>query len=320
VAEAFGALLAQSEPIEIVISDDGSRDGTYELLRQLVASASPHDRHIIRLLPGTPNRGLATSLNRAVEASNGELLMICAGDDVSKPERAAVLAARFAASPETMLLASAAEELGAGTITTRTSWLPGGVDQDVDASALPSAGDAWVLGATAAVRRAVFDRFGPLDARVVQEDNVLPLRALALGRLGVLAAPLVAYRRVAGSLTARTRKPAEPDRDNVRDWAARTLPGREGVLAEIERLLHRLDAPAGSGIRPHFLRRAELERAHVAALRLLSRRASPGDVLRLVRGLLSPARAVRLRSAGALGLRLSPRLHARTLALYRKLG
>ncbi len=53
----------------------------------------------------------------------------------------------------------------------------------------------WLYGCTQAFHRKVFEVFGPMDERVVHEDEVIPFRGLLLGTIGYIAEPLVYYRR-----------------------------------------------------------------------------------------------------------------------------
>src|SRR3954465_11256485 len=86
VADAIAAALAQTcSPLEIVISDDASDDGTWQAIEQAVEGyAGPH-RLVLNRNP--VNLGIGAHLNRMVGLSTGELLFIAAGDDISLPAR-----------------------------------------------------------------------------------------------------------------------------------------------------------------------------------------------------------------------------------------
>ena len=61
--------------IELIVLDDGSTDGSYEIAEQLKLK---FDFKLIK----QDNRGLAATLNRAIiEFSNGDYVAICASDD-----------------------------------------------------------------------------------------------------------------------------------------------------------------------------------------------------------------------------------------------
>jgi len=83
LAAQMESLLAQSYPqIEIVVSDDGSTDGTRELL---AAYARQHPR--IRVLEVNGNLGFNRNFARCFAACRGELISPCDQDDIWHPEK-----------------------------------------------------------------------------------------------------------------------------------------------------------------------------------------------------------------------------------------
>jgi hypothetical protein len=94
--------------------------------------------------------------------------------------------------------------------------------------------DAYASGATLAVRRAVFEAFGPLDPGVY-EDVVLPFRASLLGDTVYIDEPLVRFRRHAASLTADMDRFASMDayRDRLYWGIERARKGAQSRLEDI---------------------------------------------------------------------------------------
>lgn len=70
------------EDWEFIICDDGSTDGTIDLLK----SIAHYDNRII-LLKNKKNIGLASTLNRCIDASRGEYIARMDDDDFSYPDR-----------------------------------------------------------------------------------------------------------------------------------------------------------------------------------------------------------------------------------------
>ena len=68
--------------LEFIICEDGSSDNTYELLSNFAET----DRRI-KLLRNETNLGLAASLNKCIEVSEGEYIARHDCDDISAPER-----------------------------------------------------------------------------------------------------------------------------------------------------------------------------------------------------------------------------------------
>jgi hypothetical protein len=79
------SILRQSyAPIELLIADDGSDDGTFELLRQRYA---PDPR--VRLFRSERNQGTYNARNLLIEQARGELITFQDADDLSLPCRLA---------------------------------------------------------------------------------------------------------------------------------------------------------------------------------------------------------------------------------------
>jgi glycosyltransferase involved in cell wall biosynthesis len=84
LGEAVDSVLAQSfEDFELIISDDGSSDGTPELAHALQA----RDPARIRVIRGDTNQGKPFALNRALAARRGELIAWLDGDDIMAPRK-----------------------------------------------------------------------------------------------------------------------------------------------------------------------------------------------------------------------------------------
>jgi glycosyltransferase involved in cell wall biosynthesis len=124
VGRAVESILAQTlEDWELVVVDDGSRDGTAD-----VVAAYGDER--IRVLREAA-RGLPGALNRGIGAARAPLVARQDADDVSLPERLA-RQARFLEEHEDVAVVGAAwRELGPDgrPVTPRTRFVPGRLDE-----------------------------------------------------------------------------------------------------------------------------------------------------------------------------------------------
>ena len=82
LADAAGSVLAQTcGDFEFIIIDDGSDDGSLEILQELARSDNR-----IRLI-SRPNTGYARALNESLEYARGEFVARMDADDISMPQR-----------------------------------------------------------------------------------------------------------------------------------------------------------------------------------------------------------------------------------------
>lgn len=89
LGEALDSILAQKHrPIEVVVVDDGSTDGTSD-----VATSYPNEVRCIR----QENGGPAAALNRGIKEARGEFVSFLAADDLWHEEKLALQMAEFAA-------------------------------------------------------------------------------------------------------------------------------------------------------------------------------------------------------------------------------
>jgi glycosyltransferase involved in cell wall biosynthesis len=101
VAEALASILNQTlQDWELVVIDDGSRDGTQEVVRKFA------DRRI-RLVPGQTNRGLPARLNEIVRQSRSVFFARMDGDDIAYPDRLLRQVEFLQRQPEVDLVAGA---------------------------------------------------------------------------------------------------------------------------------------------------------------------------------------------------------------------
>ncbi len=139
LAEALASVLAQRyEPLEVVVVDDGSTDGSGEL----AASFGPPVR-IVSLPPA----GIAAALNSGVALARGSLLAFIDADDLWLPGKLARQTAALRERPELDAVFGHAEHFRG---------------DDPTAISIPSQ-PAYAKG-TMLIRRIAYDRVGPISS------------------------------------------------------------------------------------------------------------------------------------------------------------
>jgi glycosyltransferase involved in cell wall biosynthesis len=195
IVEALDSALAQTEPCEIIVSDDASGDRTVELARQRAATyAGPH-KVIVRC--NSTNQGLCRHIDTLASIADAEIIVFLAGDDVSNPDRVAKLLAVFATHPDAFAVGSAVDEIdNNGVVLRNGAWV---LQSPIGQQELLHCGKfITLLGASMAIRRELLQGLPPLVGMV--EDNMLTLRASLFGRVYCVKDSLLRYRRHEGNL------------------------------------------------------------------------------------------------------------------------
>lgn len=233
IVAAVQSLLRQSTPVQIVVCDDGSTDGTGKLAREALDRAGwPNDSVLIE---NDRNRGVNASFHIAFSRAAGEIIIINDGDDISTQDRAAKVLEVLALYGAPMM-ASGVEPISEEGEATGTPcfWSVEG-DRIVEIGDVDGYGRWTVLGASMAFHRSVVEKFGPLPQGVTMCDKALTNRALALGGVVLIKERLVQYRiRSKGVTTWLTSWSVR--RDVLRKKLTEFLVNSEGLRRDLGRV------------------------------------------------------------------------------------
>ena len=186
-----GAFAQDHQPLEILLSDDCSTDGTFAIMEEMAAGYS--GPHRIRLNRNATNLGLIGHVNRIFELAEGVLIVPNAGDDISLPDRCRRLHDAFRRGGSQFLYSDALAMAPDGT-TLGTRSRRALVDEQAGIAAAMR-GRRSVIGATCAWGRQLFDVFGPITEPGAYEDAVLFTRGRLLGQVDHVPRALVRYRQ-----------------------------------------------------------------------------------------------------------------------------
>lgn len=148
--ETICSVLEQGyEPLEYVVIDDGSTDGSVEIA----------ERHTSRLrLVRQENSGQPAAINRAFAETRGELMGYLNSDDTLLPGALEAMVAEFEREPEALLVYGDAEYTNARS--ERTGYLAA---RAFDVAEMQRKCDNHVVQPSTLWRREAWERFGPFD-------------------------------------------------------------------------------------------------------------------------------------------------------------
>ncbi len=205
IREAVEAVFAQDyQPLQIVLSDDCSSDDTFRIMQQMAADYDGPHQVVVRQTPR--NSGTVGHVMNAIPHCQGELILLAAGDDKSRPNRTSRTFEEWQSS-------------GAWGLHCRYDTIDqnGGVISTNDHSAFllqpdyplrtyfhAEDGEVGIVhGTTSAYDRRLFEHLQNMDdLYILAEDGVLSIIINALKKpVHGFADSLVLYRVHAGSLT-----------------------------------------------------------------------------------------------------------------------
>jgi GT2 family glycosyltransferase len=230
---------------EVIVADDGSTDGTAELLAREVPAV-----RIVRL---DANSGFAPAANRGVASSRGRIILLLNSDAIVDASALTAFLGAFAADSKlgvagARLLNPDRTSQWSGGAAPTLPWMIGvvsgaghlarfvrrrgvRVQRDVD----------WVSGAAMAFRREVWNAAGPLDERFrfYCQDIEFCLRARDAGwRVSIIDAARVVH-AIGGTIAADTSLQHDPARlwPDLLTWGGRRYGRRWMFIARIALML-----------------------------------------------------------------------------------
>lgn len=212
LARALAGVNAQTfDDFELIVCDDGSRDGTAEWVRE----SRPDARVLVSPRPA----GAAAGRNRGIDVARGELVALLDDDDVWRPAYLATQVAELDAHPDATLSYAGHVEVGQGGRNTTPDTRP----------LMPGASELVRLLADCPIhtssvvvcRREAYDRYGPFDETlsIVHDYDWYALVLTRGGALHRLDEPLV-ERGLPGGLVTRHRAWYREESEVIGRWLA----------------------------------------------------------------------------------------------------
>lgn len=219
IEETLQAALAQSyTPLEILVLDDCSSDGTFQHIERIAQSY--HGQHTLRIIQNERNLRLAGQVNKATQLARGELVIMADGDDISLPWRVEAIwqawrTTKFKAlaiHSRSILIDEKGAYLGCDEHGNPLLESPPEkfqlddnpfIEQRMDLAEYVSNLQPPVNGCSVCWSPQLFAYYGPLPIEVQYDDKAIAFRAFGLGSISYISVPLVKWRVHGGNASLR---------------------------------------------------------------------------------------------------------------------
>jgi glycosyltransferase involved in cell wall biosynthesis len=191
LSEAVESVFAQQgSPLEIIVVDDGSTDGTKQVAERFGSMVTYVHQ---------ANAGPASARNRGIERASGELIAFLDSDDLWHPEKTMIQLQRFSARPQLAVCTAHMQNFWSAEVEHEMATLQDGRLTQVQPN----------LGSSFLARRSVFDAVGLLDTAFKHRDiQELILRATDHGLVAETLPDVLVKRRIHDANISRHRSDA----------------------------------------------------------------------------------------------------------------
>jgi len=203
VEEAILSVLNQSyENIEIIISDDFSKDKTWLIINNITSKEEYKNKKVI-VIQNKKNLGITANISQALKYASGDLIVMAAGDDVSSLNRVSTMVDQWEKFKFPSAIASSLKIIDKDgkpinnherelMFTYKETSLLNGLN--ALRSHYLKKDNIKALGATLAYSRDVFETFGWDLGNNQSEDQLLLGRSLLLNGCILISEKLVEHR------------------------------------------------------------------------------------------------------------------------------
>lgn len=240
IREAVEAAFAQTyEPLEIILSDDCSTDGTFEIMQEMAAAY--RGPHRVRAVQTPRNLGVVQHVLLRGREAAGDIVVVAAGDDVSLPERVARHVPHYA-DPKVWAVSTGFHLIDEdGNVVSENETIPIGVQFVNKWQTYIKKPTVVIQGSTASYRKEVFDLVCFTERINFAEDNLFNFLIYASGRtVEFVQDPLILYRANINALSNLPR--------SGRNWHTDELRFAHQLDAEIEKMQFFLEFTRALGL------------------------------------------------------------------------
>lgn len=192
IREALDSVVSQDyENMEIIISDDNSKDETFKVIEEYVSNYVGRFQFILNR--NLENLNIVGNLNKAIELSHGKYIIFAAGDDTKSETSSVRKFVEYIQQMNVLSLTSNAYIIDDKSTQNGTLFPLSEKNEIFDIQDY-LCGNIKSCGAARIIDRKLLEIFDMLNNDCQTEDSTTNLRALLSGGLGYVPIPLVNYR------------------------------------------------------------------------------------------------------------------------------
>lgn len=192
IREALESAITQDyENMEIIVSDDNSKDNTFGVIKDFVANYKGQFKFILNRNP--QNLFIVGNLNKAIELSSGKYIVFAAGDDKKSDSESIRTFVEHIKHMNVLSLTSNANIIDGDSIRQGTLF-PESKNNEIFEVKDYLKGHVKSCGAARIIDRKLLEIFGMLNDTCPTEDSTTNFRAILTGGLGYVSIPLIDYR------------------------------------------------------------------------------------------------------------------------------
>ena len=206
IVEQLDSIREQTmKPDEVIIADDCSTDGTFEICRSYI---DDHNLEGWKVYRNAGNMGVSRNFREALKMATGDYIFTCDQDDIWLPDKISAMTSAMNEHSEILLLASNYIPVRDGE-RIKHSYIKNLLRDDGEIVQLKLK-DYWLPnlrpGCTFCFRREILSRFSVMDIPERLHDSMLWKYAIASDGLYLINRQLILYRRHEGNATNQFRR------------------------------------------------------------------------------------------------------------------